>query len=207
MQELEQRSKRQVAYKVTISDISKGNLVKDDFFVYIRLGNNNISRVNLIATIVYKSEELGYASAIIDDGTGRISLRNFENSQFFSRFDIGDIVSVIGKVREFSNEKYVLPEILKKMNDIRWINVRKLELKYGLVEDETNVKIEHKEEKFNNLNEEIYLLIKRLDTGDGVFINDIIKNSNNREVDKIVNKLLESGDVFEIKPGKIKVLE
>ena len=52
-----------------------------------------------------------------------------------------------------------------------------------------------------------YSLIKKLDKGEGVTFEDVIKNSATSKAETIITKLLENGDVFEIKPGKLKVLE
>ena len=203
--------KRQVAYRVSISAILSGSITKDEFFVgYIRLGNNNVSRVNVIATLVHKPEHnSSYYNAIIDDGTGRIILRSFENNDTFSKVDVGDTMLVIGKIREFNGEKYVVPEILKKLKNIGWVNVRKLELMHNDMVS-YDIKITDKdaiEQESVSINEEIYSLIKKLDDGYGVSIEDIIKNSNNSKAENIITKLLERGDIFEIKPGKLKVLE
>ncbi len=200
MPELEQKTfQRQIAYKVRISDI-----------LNIKLNEGSISRVNVIATVVYKSEQQStYASAVVDDGTGKILLRSFENKDVFSKADVGDLVLVIGKAREFNNERYLIPEILKKINNVEWTNVRKLELKNFNVVEDKNIKTEGKSlvEDAANANEEIYLLIRKLDTGEGALIDDVIRNSNNSEAENIINKLLKNGDIFEIKPGKLKVLE
>ena len=200
--------KRSIAYKVRISDILNGNFVRDDVHAgYIKFGSLNISRVNVVASLVYKSEQLNSANAMIDDGTGRIILRVFENKNIFSKADVGDFVIVIGKVREFENEKYILPEIIKKMDNIGWINVRKLELKNINFE---NVEIKSKVpvvETAQPISEEVYLLIKGLDKGDGADFDAVIKNSKNGHAEQAINRLLENGDVFEVKPGKLKVLE
>ena len=108
--------KRNIAFKIKISDILSADLSSLD-----------ISRVNVIATLVDKVEKPNYISSIIDDGTGSISLRGFENKNIFSKVDVGDIVLVIGKVREFNNEKYLIPEIIKKVNNVQWVDIRKLE--------------------------------------------------------------------------------
>jgi RPA family protein len=201
---------RQVAYKVRISDVLDANFVDDSYVRYIRLNNTNVSRVNIIATLIYKAEDFSYASAVIDDGTGRISLRSFENKVIFSKADVGDVVLVIGRIREFNNEKYIMPEVLKKIS-LEWMNVRKLELiKNDKIESKAiSSKIQSGTlgKEVASINEEIYLLIKRLDTGDGVAIDDVIKKFDNIEAEKILNILLEKGDIFEVKPGKLKVLE
>ena len=209
MPELEQKTfqKRQVAYKLKISDIVNGNLTKEEFSGNIKLNNINVSRVNIIAAVIYKTEESNFTSAVIDDWTGRIQLRSFENNAYFSKIDVGDVVLVIGKIREFNNEKYIVPEILKKITNTRWVDVRRLELKNNDIID-NNIKITDKNLIENTkINEEIYSLIKKLDDGDGASFDDIIKSFGSIDAEKILNKLLENGDVFEIKPGKLKVLE
>lgn len=158
--------------------------------------------------MVYKSEE-NYTSSIIDDGTGRILLRSFENTSLFSKVDVGDPVLVIGRIREFNNEKYIIPEILKKISNAAWINTRKLELsKSSIINENIEPTGERQNEEISsNISEQIYLLIKDLDNGDGVAVEDILKNFDNHEAENIITKLLESGNLFEIKPGKLKVLE
>jgi len=197
MSELEQKifQKRQIAFKVSILDILNGM---------------NISRVNIVATLIYKSEDLNYDSAIIDDGGGRILVRGFEKSNIFSNVDVGDVVLVVGKIRDFNNERYIIPEILKKVEDAGWMNVRKLELRKSSVVIEDTTKDKNggliEDIKLDN-HAEVYDLIKKLDEGDGVLIDDVIKSSKIGDAEEIINRLLENGDIFEIKPGKLKILE
>lgn len=213
MPELEQKTfqKRQIAYKVRISDILNSDFIKDEISAgYVRLNDASVSRVNLIATVVYKSEQpSNYADAIIDDGTEKILLRSFENASLFSKLDVGDIILVIGKIRKFNDERYVLPEILKKIDDPGWVNLRTMELRnFKIIEKD--IKNETKpviKQVVSNTAENIYLLIKKLDNGDGVPIEVVINNSNRNNAEELINKLLENGDVFEIKPGRVKVLE
>ena len=212
MPELEQKQfqKRQVAYKVKVSDVLGNILLSDDISLgYIKVNGLSVSRVNIIANLVYKSEESsGTSSAIIDDGSGRILLRSFENKGIFSTVDVGDVVLMIGRIREFSKEKYIAPEILKKI-DIGWMIVRKRELERL---PNPNLAAENKmdspiKEVVANVNEEIYLLIKDLDSGDGVSIEEVIKKSNKDYAEGIIKSLLENGDIFEVRPGRLKVLE
>ena len=210
MPELEQKifQKRQVAYKVRISDILNGTFTKDELSAgHVKINNNSVSRVNIIATIVFKSEEPSSASALIDDGTGRILLRTFEKKGIFSSIDVGDIVLLIGKIRDFNNEKYIIPEILKKINDNKWIDLRAIELKNNIVESRINEEILDKVTEIINENEKIYLLIKKLDYGEGAPTDEVISMSSDKGAEKIINKLMENGDIFEIKPGRLKVLE
>jgi len=210
MPELEKTfQKRQIAYKARVSDILNCSFSKDELSAgYIKLNGLNVSRVNVIANIVYKSgDDQNYNSALIDDGTGKILLRTFENTNLFAKADVGDIVLVIGKIREYNNERYILPEIVRKLEKFEWMNLRKIELKDNVIEQAKEPVNEAVEESAKNIGEEIYLLIKKLDDGDGASIEDVIKESNNPDAEKIISRLLENGDVFEIKPGKLKVLE
>ena len=212
MPDLEQKSfqKRQVAYKVWISDILNSNFMKDETSAgYIKINEVVVSRVNLIATVVYKADqEQNLSSVMIDDGTGKILLKSFENFTAFSKIDVGDMVLAVGRIREFSNEKYIMPEILKKLNDIGWMAVRKLELKYHILAEQKEEKIDGTDKNLSaNASEQIYTLIKKFDTGDGADIDEIIKNSDLNDAESIINRLLENGDIFEIKPGRVKVLE
>ena len=106
-----QFQKRLVARKARISDILQADFARDDSSAgFIKVGGLNISRVSMLGAVVHKSEG-AYAGAVIDDGTGKISLRAFENIGVFSKADVGDFVLVIGKIRSFNDEKYVMPEI------------------------------------------------------------------------------------------------
>ncbi len=209
MPSLEQKSyQRQVAYKVRISNILNGSFMKDEFSAgYMKLADFNVSRVNLIATLISKSEQLQYSNAVIDDASGKILLRSFDVNAF-SKFDVGGAVLVIGKIREFNGERYIMPEILKKIDDAGWIIARRLELDRAPMI--INERIENEgaaAQVEGNPAEIIYLLIKKLDDGNGASVDDIIKNSDSDNAESIINRMLENGDIFEVKPGKLKVLE
>ena len=211
MPELEQNTsqKRYIAYKVKISNILSASFIRDVFSAgYVNLNGMNISRVNIIATLINKIEEPNYASAVIDDGTGRISLRSFENKGILLKVDVGDIILAIGKIREFNNEKYLIPDIIRKINNIKWVDVRKLELeKNGYAVNEKIEDTSKLEDGVINIKEEVYSLIKKLDKSDGAPIDEVIKNSNSDDVENMVRQMLENGDIFEIRSGKLKVLE
>lgn len=210
MPELEQKAfqKRQVAFKVRISDILNSVFMKDEMSAgFIKINDVTVSRVNLIATVVYKAEDQSANSVMIDDGTGKIILKSFEAFLPFSKVDVGDIVLAIGKIREFNNEKYIIPEILKKLDNNSWINVRKLELKDSIVIEQKESPLEEVVEILPNSSENIYSLIKKIDSGEGADIDEIIKQSGLADAESIISRLLENGDIFEIKPGRVKVLE
>lgn len=220
---MENSKKRQIAYKVKINDILKGGYVKEEgewVPNYIKVGDKKVSRVNLVAVVVSKQnlENTNYQSVLIDDGSGRITIRSFEEGNNFDNIDVGDFVLVIGRPREYFNEKYIVSEILKKIEDPLWVEVRKLELE-GRKEIEkeqmknTESGLEVKEEEINenqiteDINKKIFNLIKEIDIGEGADIQEVITKSDSSKAEEIITKLLKEGEVFEIKSGRLKVLE
>jgi len=201
MADADNKFQRQVAYKVLISDIVNSPISDGQ----ISLNENKVARVNVIAYSVYKPEG-DNMSMVIDDGTGKINLRAFESTVMFSKIEVGDIVLVVGRIREFNNERYIMPEIVKRIDNPEWINLRKIELgknKIISVEDVPEAEIKAS----TSPREEVYAIIRNLDTGDGVSFEDVISKSKNPDAEKMINALLQNGDVFEIRPGRLKVLE
>jgi RPA family protein len=199
---------RQTAYIVTIKDIINSTYIKTEGEWtpnFVKLGNLEISRVNIMGVVISVSEEENRSSFVLDDGTGSIQIRIFEQTNL--TLEIGDMVMIIGKPREYNNEKFIVPEIIKNINNEQWLELRKkqiLVLKKTLNFETTN-KQESKEEVIESDSDGIFSLIKKLDKGDGVYIDEIIKENSNAE--KIIQNLLNEGEIFEIKPGKIKLLE
>lgn len=148
--------KRQVAYKVRISDIINSSYVVLEGWDpnYIIVDGKKISRVNVIGTVIEKDEN----SLMIDDGSGQISLRNFDDNRNYDKYSQGDIINVVGKIREYNSDKYIIDEFVKK-TDSRWLVLRKKELdilkKMNLGEDATNKPLaKRKETKSNSESDE-----------------------------------------------------
>ena len=196
--------KRQTAYRINIKQILNAeyikkpgwdpNVIKDDF-------GREISRVNIVGVVLSKSEDLNYKSITIDDGSGIISVRSFGDENLFSNIEIGDVVCVIGRPREYSNQKYVVAEIVKRVRSKKFLELRKLEIE---LEQKMLSKKKEKEPVKADI---IYNLIKELDEGEGVSIQEIMKKTSGiDDVEKIVKKMLENGDIYEIRKGRFKTL-
>ena len=200
--------KRQTACKIRIKDILSSRYIKTEGMEpnYLEVGARHISRVNILGTIVEKSGINNYTSITIDDGSGRISARIFDDKISLSNAEIGDVVSLIGKPREFSSEKYIIIEAVKKF-DSAWAKVRSLELQKNDNDSKKSKVAKDKEEEVDlSPKNKIILAIKELDDGDGVLIESIL-SKNVGGAEKIIDTLLKEGDIFEVKPGKLKVLE
>jgi len=204
--ETQQIQARQVAYIINLKDLSNGTFVKEEGWSpnYVSISDKKVSRVNFIAAIINVEQENNVQNMLVDDGTGKISLRNFE-APF--NVTVGDIVLIIGRVRQFGNEIYITPEIIKKNIDTKWSAVwKELALKQDV---QVVPKIEEKveeisitEEPKSNVNS-ILEKIKELDDGSGANYEEILKTTD----EKTISSLLQQGEIFELKPGKLKVLD
>jgi RPA family protein len=207
-----QSQKRQVAYKLMIKDILDSKYIKEEGWNpnYLILKNEKqVSRINIIGTIINKQFDgtQNYQNVIIDDGTGNISLRNFENNDLIKDLNIGNSVLVIGKPREFGNQIYIVIEIIKKIKEPLWIELRKKELMNKIKQRKQNIEVYDVKEEIINEEPDIISFIKNLDKGDGVDIMTLIENSKEKNIERKINNMIKIGELFEIRPGKIKVLE
>ena len=218
MVSLANQQKRQIAYKVRISDLINGKYVKEEGWNpnYVEYNGRKISRVNIIGAIVSKENIETFQSLLLDDGTGKISARSFEKLPVIDGLDIGDVVLIIGRPREYGGEKYLLIEIIRKIENNGWILYRKAELKKVIISEpvqeikdekisEETISTEEEVIKEDSSFEIIVKRVKELDSGEGADFDEVIKDIDNGE--KIVSSLLSNGELFELKPGRLKVLE
>ncbi|MBU0461194.1 MAG: hypothetical protein KJ574_01270 [Nanoarchaeota archaeon] len=218
MENTQERSasvQRQTAFQVSISELLKGSYVKEGGWQpnYIDTGSKKVSRANIIGIVIAIIEESSFKNILIDDNTGRISLRLFENNPV--EVSIGDVVMVVGRPRDFGGERYVVPEIIRKI-DQKWFEVRKLEMK-TCAADPIAVpvdkgSIDSSEEEVEEVIEtspveRLISLIKKIDSGGGALLDDVARESGLKNCEEYINKLLELGEIFEVKPGRFKVLE
>jgi RPA family protein len=219
---------RQTAIKTTIQEISHSTFINTDPETphHIQtLHHGKVFRVNLIGIIIQKEKVGSITNMLIEDQTGQMVLRSFEELHYLKNVKVGDFVLVIGKVRMYNNEKYVSPEIMKVTSPL-WLKVRMLELREMVeldkeiipivkedkievtIEDpiEEEISDESKEQEKLLPVEKITKLIKDLDQGEGVLIEDIIEKSILDDTEKLIEKMMESGDIFQNQPGRVKVL-
>jgi len=149
---------RQTTSHARISDIVNGNFVRKEGFepsyVLTNLGLR-ISRAYLIGTIVDKfmSENGNYSSITIDDDSDSIRIKAFrEQVNIFDNFNVGDLAMVIGKVRNYADENYIIPEIVKKVTDTNLESLHKLEvLKQSILYKKALEVIKKEKEKFSDV--------------------------------------------------------
>ena len=183
--------KREIAKIVRVAELLKGKyVVFEEEPNGILVGREKISRCNILGAVILKEEGL----LKVDDGTASIPLRVYEQYGV----EVGDIIRVIGRPTESQGERFVIPEIVKKVKDKEWAEVRSLELKEREFPDAEDVE----EEK----PPDVLSAIQSLDKGEGVPTEEVMKNVKDKNVERIIARLLEEGEIFEVKRGILKVL-
>ncbi len=222
---------RQTAYKVWISDLINGEFIKPEGEwtpSYIQVRDNKVSRANVIANVImnYKNDDSTYVSLTLDDGSDNISLKAWnEDTKILEDIQIGDTILVIARTREYNGAIYLVPEIVRKLNKPEWVQLRKLELTkiYGK-NNETSVQETKEENSIPKIEEEeiivtekgggadrqkILDIITKIDSGEGVETTEIVSKIEIGEelTNKLIQDLLKEGEIFEIKAGRLKLIE
>ena len=120
-----------IAYKMRIIDLVNGKLKKDEMggvFLSTPFGESKEAR--LLGTIIdsYRNNENTYGSFTIDDGTATTRIKAWsEKIDLLDKFKVGEIVDIIGRVGEYQDEIYIMPEIIIPATPNYWL-YRELEL-------------------------------------------------------------------------------
>jgi len=207
----EQKFKRNVAYKLRIGDILIGKpILVQEKFQFLELGNKKIVRVNIIGNIVDKYQSGGekkYIFLTLDDGSGQIHLKVFgDDAEKFKEVHHGETALVIGIIRNWNNETYISPEIIKEQNP-KYLLIRKLELEKSRLDSPENKSLA--KEQIKALKDRILDKIKDSEKDGGIEIEKIvteIRDASPEIISQEIQKLLEEGMIFEPRPGKVRYL-
>lgn len=159
--------KRLTAKKSSIKEIVAGKFVKKEGFessyVLTNMGRR-ISRARVVGLIVDKfiSPDERYATLTLDDSTDTIRCKAFVNVKIFDGYKKGDMIEAFGKVREYNEEIYIMPEIVKDI-DPNFETLRKLELEKIAKEQKEKIKrVRQIQKQTSDLNEMKTLLGKEM---------------------------------------------
>ena|SRR3989344_2358170 len=196
--------KRNVAYKMRIGDVLKGKPVIDEGkFLFLELGDRKIVRVNILANCVDKYVQDGekmYATLTIDDASGQMRLKTFgEDIEMIKKITQGDTIQVIGNIRDWNNELYLIPEVIKKV-DPRWLMVRKLEIQ--------NSRKEMGIGSVSPVKDAIVEKIRTAEVDGGIDVDVLIMDveASPAIINGEIKKLLEEGLIYEPRPGRLRYL-
>jgi RPA family protein len=176
----------------------------------------NYNEVKIFGTIVnkriYKSEgKVEYGVLSLDDGSGSIiQIKAWGNiTATVDRFEQGELVDVVGKLKQGKNEIYVVPEIIRKIDDPNWEIVRELEI----IEDylrRNKARIrgpDLPDGQTMRLKSEIVGIVDREGGSTGIDYTELVKclkHSNEEEIKKTLNELLDQGMICETRPGRYR---
>jgi len=223
--------KREIAHKLKIGDILKATPIietiapeatsevqsnieqassqqqsQKERLKFVELGDKKILRVNIIANIIDKfvMDSNRYASITVDDASGQIRIKVFgDDVPKFQDLNQGDTVLIIGLLRTYNKELYILPEILKKI-DPRYLLVRKLELEGKAPKTPVS-----QPGQVTEVRDQIINIIKSGEEQGGIDTEKIILDLNNISPEMInqeIKKLLEDGIIYEPRPGRVRYL-
>lgn len=209
--------KRNVAYKVRIGDVLRGQPVTDPNnldnsgsprFKHLELDGKEVVRVNVVANIVDKYSSQGekqYSTLTIDDASGQLRIKMFgDDVGKFDGINPGDTVMIIGLCRFFNNEVYLSPEIIT-IKDPRYLLVRKLELEK---ESPVNPNKPVNKEGVLAVRDQIIRMIKEGEESGGIEMDKMIMSikAPAEIINQEVKKMLEEGLAYEPRPGKLRYL-
>ena len=209
---------RNTAYKIWISDLIKGQYIKSDEEFkpnFISAKGLAISRVNLIGVVIdkYTNADKTYSVIVIDDGYASIRARVWnEDIKLFENLEVGNLVLVLGKVKEQSGEIYIMPEFANRLSNPLWAKFRREELlklygEPGKIEAEKKNDTIISDPPIDVGRKTIINLIEKLDKGDGAESAKIIKElgASEEKANALIYGLIKEGEVFEYKQGRLKL--
>ncbi|MFT4310739.1 MAG: hypothetical protein ACMXYC_03845 [Candidatus Woesearchaeota archaeon] len=168
-----------------------------------------IYRVHIVGTVIEVLPE--QCRCTLDDSTGVIIIKSFEDNALYRSLQVGDTLRVIGKLGQYQDALYIKPESMKRLDSVHWIALHKTQLAYF----EKRRPIHAHDTPLSKEDEHDYApvldIINELDKGEGAQKEEILEKLKKKlkieDPQGVLEQLLLHGDVFEVKPGCIKVLQ
>ena len=114
------------AVKLRIKDLVEGTC--DGRSVSTIFGEVSEARVLGTLIDIFVSDDENYMSLTVDDGTETVRIKAWrQDVGKLKKFSKGDLIDVVGKVREYNEEIYLTPEVVLKVSPNKWV-LRELEL-------------------------------------------------------------------------------
>ena len=223
----QQQYKRQTAYLCNTQELAQGKYVKQEGWEpsFLRINDKMYARIRIVGIVVEHSAQ----ETVLDDGKGRVTIRSFDNN--LANISVGMPLMVIGRPRTFNDQLYVLAEIAKIItpNWIKYFSEQKDSFKAFIPAAPEEVEVEEQvietsttpqpvinetaneeaitTQKPKNDKGSLIDIIRELDPGDGAAVDEIIAKSGMPDAEEKLQFLITQGEVFELRAGKVKVLE
>ncbi len=184
------------------SDINPNYLLVED--------SQKVYLLNVVGVVVDIQKKGSLTNILIEDKTSQIAVRFFEEREVLASLSPGVVVLVVGRLRVYNQEKYISPEIVKPVSPL-WLKVRSLLLTQKEKASSplpSNSPVSQKTDlnETDIPKEKLLELIKQLDSGSGALQEEVIEKSRVKSSERILDQMIQSGDIFQITPGRIKVL-
>ena len=211
---------RQTAVRSRIVDLVSGEFVKKEGMepsYVVTPGKVSICRAMVAGTVVGKfdSEDGNFSSVTLDDATGTIRAKLWREVDLLRDVKVGNLVSLVGKVREYEGEIYIVPEIVREITPDEEALARLGVLKRmkgrtsggGAPAGNAAQKPAQKapaEAGAVDARKKVLDVIGN--NPDGIKYGDLIQQAGLAEetVEDVINELLGEGVCYEPMPGKIK---
>lgn len=172
--------KRYPAIPLKIKHIMNGTYKANEGFTSFLITEFGfpVSRTRIMGTIIniYETEDKKYGFIVIDDGTGTIRAKSFQDISIFKDLKINDIVDIIARVRNYNEETYLSPETITKIDNPNMLSYRNLEIVKFLKHSKKI--IDEIKENINQINPEDFYDKYELTEEETKAIIDFIENKN-----------------------------
>ncbi len=119
---------RMTAVRASVADIIRGTYSEEDGHHVVSPQGVELRRVVLVGFIVNQYVGQGsFASITIDDGTETIRAKAWGETQSLEQVETNTLAMIVGKIREYEGEVYIVPEIVRSLDDANYITLHQLE--------------------------------------------------------------------------------
>lgn len=114
------QQKRQTAKLVDFNHLNSGKYFQREGFepnFLLTPEGRRISRARTVATVVdrFINDDETYGSLTLDDGNDTLQVKFFNELELMEGLETGDVLEVVGKVREYQGQIYLDGEILREV--------------------------------------------------------------------------------------------
>ncbi|MHA1587489.1 MAG: hypothetical protein ACTSV9_01815 [Candidatus Thorarchaeota archaeon] len=119
---------RMTAVRASVADIIRGTYSEEDGHHVVSPQGVELRRVVLVGFIINQYVSQGsFASITIDDGTETIRAKAWGETQSLEQVETNTLAMIVGKIREYEGEVYIVPEIVRSLDDANYITLHQLE--------------------------------------------------------------------------------
>jgi hypothetical protein len=199
------------ARRVYIADLNMGHRSGSGDSEFVDSGEVKIFGT-ILGKNIYRTEgKVEYGVLLVGDGSGStIRIKTWgKSASNLDAFEQGELVDILGKVKHGKNEIFLAPEIIRRLDDPNWRIVRELEIiRDYLTRNEARIQNPFRaDNKEVDLRAEIISIIDIKGGSSGIDFTDLlkcIKHTNEEEIKKTLNELLDQGTICETRPGRYR---